>query len=128
MKFHCDTVEGLLAALSYRKGASYDCSSTTDDRGHAGAESVAAYAGIVSPTGIAVRTLLRHGAGWFDHRAHSDLSDLPCKREEAGHQLDTYGCCGASVPLPDYTQKRMDFWRRYPASQEGTEATRRLEP
>src|SRR5215475_9195877 len=98
MKFDCD--EGLLAALSYRKGASHDCSSRTDDRRHAGAESVAAYASIVSPTGIALRALLRHVAGCFDPRAHSDLSDLPRKREEAGHQLDTSGCCGASVPLP----------------------------
>jgi hypothetical protein len=31
MKFNCDTLEALLAALSYRKGASHDCSSTTDD-------------------------------------------------------------------------------------------------
>jgi integrase len=121
MKFHCDTVEGLLAALSYRKGASHDCSSTTDDRGHAGAESVAAYASIVSPTGFAVRTLLPHVARCFDPRAHSDLSDLPYKREEAGHQLDTYGCAalrflyrvtlkkewtfGEEIPLPKKPQK-----------------------
>ena len=30
-KFDCETLEALLAALSYRKGASHDGSSTTDD-------------------------------------------------------------------------------------------------
>src|SRR5260370_23756541 len=128
MKLDCDTLEALLAALSYRKGASHDGSSTTNDRGHAGAESVAAYTGIVSPTGIAVRTVLPHGAGCFDARAHSDLSNLPHEREEAGPQLNTYGCCGASVPLQGYAQERMDLWGRHPASEEATEATRRLEP
>src|ERR1700741_71565 len=59
MKFDCDTMKALFVALSYRKGASHDCSSTTDDRGHAGAESITSYAGIVPPTGIAVRTSLR---------------------------------------------------------------------
>ena len=62
MKFDCETMEALLAAFSYRKGASHDCSSTTDDRGHAGTESVTAYTGIVSATGIAVRTSLRQVA------------------------------------------------------------------
>src|SRR5258707_9693249 len=86
-KFDCDTLEALLAALSYRKGASHDCSSTTDDRRHAGAESIAAYAGIVSPAGLAVCTLLPHVSRCIDPRAHPDLSDLPHEREEAGAQL-----------------------------------------
>src|SRR5215467_2176668 len=126
MKFDCD--EGLLAALSYRKGASHDCSSTADDRGHAGAESVSAYASIISPTSIAVRTPLPHLAGYVDPRAYSDLSDLSHKREEAGHQLDTYGCCGASFPLQGDAQERMDLRRGHPASKETTKATHCLEP
>src|SRR5215469_3633779 len=109
MKFDCDILERLLAALSYRKGASHDNPSTTDDRGHAGAESITAHTGIVSPTGIAVRTLLPDIARCFDPRTHPNLPSLPHQREEAGHQLDTYGCCGASVPLQGYAQKRMDF-------------------
>src|SRR5262245_12116848 len=116
MKFHCDTVEGLLAALSYRKGASHDCASRTDDRGHAGAESVTAYAGVLSPAGFAVRTLLPNVAECFDPRTHPDLSDLPHEREEAGAQFDTFGCCGASVPLQGYSQEGLGVWRRHPAS------------
>src|SRR6516162_2051518 len=82
MKFDCDAMKALFVALSHRKGASHDCSSTTDDRGHAGAESVAAYAGVVSSTGVIVRTLLPHIAGIADPRTHPDLSNLPHKREE----------------------------------------------
>jgi hypothetical protein len=51
---------GLLAtAVPYRKGASHDCSSTTNDGGYAGTEFFASYPGILSPTGFAVRTPLR---------------------------------------------------------------------
>src|ERR1700730_1351983 len=53
----------LAAALPYRKGASHDCSSTTNDGGYAGSESVASHAGIISPTGLAIRTPLRQVAG-----------------------------------------------------------------
>jgi integrase/recombinase XerD len=49
----------LVVALQCRKGASHDCSSTTNDGGYAGTESVTSHAGIVSPTGFAVRTPLR---------------------------------------------------------------------
>jgi hypothetical protein len=66
MKFDCDTLMALLAAPSYRKGASHDCSSTTDDRGRAGAGSVAAYPGIVSPTSFAIGTVLSYVAGYSD--------------------------------------------------------------
>jgi hypothetical protein len=31
MKFDCDTMKALFIALSHRKGASHDCSSTSDD-------------------------------------------------------------------------------------------------
>src|ERR1700688_4757609 len=56
----CDIMEALLvAAFPCRKGASHDCSSATNDGGYAGTESVASHAGIVSPTGFAVRTPLR---------------------------------------------------------------------
>src|SRR6202163_2941210 len=56
----CDIMEALLvAALPCRKGACHDCSSTTNDGGYAGTESVASHAGILSPTGFAVRTPLR---------------------------------------------------------------------
>src|SRR5882724_511696 len=47
------------AAVPYRKGASHDCSSTTNDRGYAGTEFFASYPGILSPTGFAVRAPLR---------------------------------------------------------------------
>ena len=66
--------------------------------------SAAAYTGIVSPAGIAVCTLLPYVAGCTDPRAHPNLSNLPHEREEAGPQLNTYGCRGASVPLQDYAQ------------------------
>src|SRR6266852_2783298 len=49
----------LAAAVPYRKGASHDCSSTTNDRGYAGTEFFASYPGILSPTGFAVRAPLR---------------------------------------------------------------------
>ena len=52
----------LAAALPYRKGASHDCSSTTNDGGYAGSEFVASHAGIISPTGLAIRTPLRQVA------------------------------------------------------------------
>src|SRR6202158_3110290 len=56
----CDIMEALLvAALPCRKGACHDCSSKTNDGGYAGTESVSSHAGIVSPTGFAVRTPLR---------------------------------------------------------------------
>ena len=109
VKFDCDTIEALFAAFWHRKGASHDYSSTTDDRGHAGTESVTAYTGIVSATGIAIRTLLLRLAECFDPRAHPGLSDLPHEREEVGHQLDTYSCFCASVPLQGYTQKKWAF-------------------
>src|SRR5260370_29957947 len=48
----------LAAAVPYRKGASHDCSSATNDGGYAGTEFVAPYPGILSPTGFAVRTPL----------------------------------------------------------------------
>src|ERR1700751_5976294 len=128
MKLECDALNALLAALSCRKGASHDYSSTKDDRGHAGAESLTAYAGVVSPAGFAVRTLLSNVAECFDPRTHPDLSDLSHEREEAGAQFDTFGCCGASVPLQGYPQEGLGLWRRHPASQKTTEAPRRLEP
>src|ERR1700738_2933679 len=49
----------LAAAVPYRKGASHDCSSTTNDGGYAATEFVASYPGILCPTGFAVRTPLR---------------------------------------------------------------------
>src|SRR5271166_4730933 len=59
-KSDCDIMEALFAeALPCRKGASHDCSSTTNDGGYAGSESVDSHAGIVSSTGFAVRTPLR---------------------------------------------------------------------
>jgi hypothetical protein len=82
MKLQYDTLKALLAALSCRKGASHNYSSTTDDRGHAGAESVTAYAGVVSPAGFAVRTLLLNVAKCFDPRTHPDPSEIYLTNEK----------------------------------------------
>jgi hypothetical protein len=97
-KSDCDIMEALLvAALPCRKGASHDCSSTTNDGGYAGTECVASHAGIVSPTGFTIRTSLRQVAGCADSRAHSRVSSLSDEREEAGCRFNTHRSCGTSL-------------------------------
>jgi transposase len=120
--------EGLLAAaFPCRKGASHDCSPTTNDRGYAGAESVASHAGVVSPTGLAIRTPLRSVAGCADSRAHSHLSNLSDQREEAGYQFNTCRRRGASIPLQGHTQAGMGIRGRDSPSKEAAETARRSE-
>src|ERR1700730_3867017 len=120
---------GLLAtAVPYRKGASHDCSSTTNDGGYAGTEFVASYPGILSPTGFSVRTPLRKVAGCAGSRAHSHVSNLSDEREEAGCRFNTHRRCGTSLPLQDHPQAGMDLRGCASASQEAAETARRSEP
>lgn len=127
VKFDCDAMKALFVALSYRKGASLDCSSTTDDRGHASTKSVAAYASIVSPAGIAVRSSLPHVAGCFDPD-HIRAYQICLTNEKKLATNSIHTAVAALRFLYRVNSRKNRTSRGDPDAQEATEAARRLKP
>src|SRR5215471_19867054 len=107
--------------FQFVKGAFHDTRSATNDRGYAGAQSVAAHASLLRTTGLALCTLLRQVTGSIRHRGDSCLPGLPDQRKEAGYKFDSHRRIRASLSLQSHTPQGLDVRRYHSGAQKAAE-------
>ena len=124
----CDSMGWCLQHLPSHKGVFHDNASAIDERGYAGAESLTAHSGFVSPASLAICALLRQITRPIGSRTHSHLLDLSNKREETGTRFDPHRYCGASLLLQGYAQEGLDIPRGPTPTKEAAEVAPHPQP
>jgi hypothetical protein len=116
------------SSIPFCKGDFHDPSSTTNDRGSAGAQSLPAHPSHLSLAGFPLCPPLPPVTGSFGPRGDSLLPGLPDQPEETISQFSPHRRRRSAFPLQGHSAPGLEPARHHPRTQETAEVTCRSQP